>query len=162
MSKSVYLALDINLYKPYLSKTAVSSSLNSLGISKSLLPLVSEGGWSSFWYARGMRPDNWKKVLQRKKFFISLTLWMETKHQAQKVSPLLSSRSVEVWREETIFFFITSMPEVRLKKVSFVTFIALIPKKTGTFELKDFGPICFLGSVYKILTKVLKTGWNEC
>ena len=119
MSKSVYLALDINLYKPYLSKTAVSSSLNSLGISKSLPPLVSKGRWSSFWYAWGMRPDNWKKILQRKKFFINLTLWMETKHQAQKVSSLLSSRSVEMWREETkYFFFITSMLEVRLKKVS--------------------------------------------
>ncbi|WMV43888.1 hypothetical protein MTR67_037273 [Solanum verrucosum] len=35
------------------------------------------------------------------------------------------------------------------------TFIALIPKKKGTVEIKDFRPISLLGSVYKILAKLL-------
>lgn len=34
------------------------------------------------------------------------------------------------------------------------TFIALIPKKAGAEELKDFRPISLTGSVYKILPKL--------
>lgn len=118
-------------------------------------PLETPGGASWF-------PNLYTWLLtQRKKFFISLTLWMETEHQAQKVSSLLPTRSVEVWREEK-FFFHYFHARGTFEKSLIVTFIALIPKKTGTFELKDFRPIWILGSVYKILTKVLKTGWNVC
>lgn len=35
------------------------------------------------------------------------------------------------------------------------TFIALIPKKIGAKELMDFRPISLIGSIYKILSKVL-------
>jgi hypothetical protein len=35
------------------------------------------------------------------------------------------------------------------------TFICLIPKKPGAIELKDFRPISLVGSVYKIIAKVL-------
>ena len=35
------------------------------------------------------------------------------------------------------------------------TFLVLIPKKGGTKDLKDFRPISLLGSLYKILAKVL-------
>ncbi|WMV57474.1 hypothetical protein MTR67_050859 [Solanum verrucosum] len=35
------------------------------------------------------------------------------------------------------------------------TFIALIPKKVGATELKDFRPISLIGSIYKIISKVL-------
>ena len=35
------------------------------------------------------------------------------------------------------------------------TFIALIPKKADTVEVKDFRPISLVGGVYKILAKVL-------
>lgn len=35
------------------------------------------------------------------------------------------------------------------------SFIALIPKKNGADKIQDFRPISLLGSVYKILTKVL-------
>ena len=35
------------------------------------------------------------------------------------------------------------------------TFIALIPKKATTVEVKDFRPINLVGGVYKILAKVL-------
>ena len=36
-----------------------------------------------------------------------------------------------------------------------VTFIALIPKKNGASNIRDFRPINLVGSVYKILAKVL-------
>jgi len=35
------------------------------------------------------------------------------------------------------------------------TFIALIPKKMGATELKDFRPISLISSVYKIISKLL-------
>jgi hypothetical protein len=35
------------------------------------------------------------------------------------------------------------------------TFIALIPKKSGTLDLKDFWPISLVSGVYKIIVKVL-------
>lgn len=41
---------------------------------------------------------------------------------------------------------------VRCTNASFIT---LIPKKKGAIELKDFRPISFIGSVYKIAAKVL-------
>ena len=35
------------------------------------------------------------------------------------------------------------------------TFLALIPKKSGAMEIKDFRPISLVGGVYKIIAKVL-------
>ena len=35
------------------------------------------------------------------------------------------------------------------------TFIALIPKKNGASNIRDFRPISLVGSLYKILAKVL-------
>lgn len=35
------------------------------------------------------------------------------------------------------------------------TFIALIPKKKGALELKDYRPISLIGSIYKLFSKVL-------
>jgi hypothetical protein len=35
------------------------------------------------------------------------------------------------------------------------TFVVLIPKKVGVIEIKDFRPISLLGSMYKIISKVL-------
>jgi len=35
------------------------------------------------------------------------------------------------------------------------TYIALIPKKNGAKELRDFRSISLIGSVYKLLSKVL-------
>lgn len=35
------------------------------------------------------------------------------------------------------------------------SFIALVPKRKGAIELKDFRPISLTGSVYKIVAKVL-------
>ena len=41
------------------------------------------------------------------------------------------------------------------------TFIALIPKKNGAFNIRDFRPISLVGSVYKILAKVLANRLKE-
>ena len=35
------------------------------------------------------------------------------------------------------------------------SFLTLIPKKTNAVNIKDFRPISFVGSVYKLLSKVL-------
>eukprot|EP00268_Persea_americana_P006200 TRINITY_DN12216_c0_g1_i5.p1 TRINITY_DN12216_c0_g1~~TRINITY_DN12216_c0_g1_i5.p1 ORF type:complete len:120 (+),score=13.69 TRINITY_DN12216_c0_g1_i5:476-835(+) len=43
----------------------------------------------------------------------------------------------------------------RLSKSISASFIALISKKTGADSIKDFRPISLLGSIYKILAKVL-------
>uniref|UniRef100_A0A2N9GD74 Reverse transcriptase domain-containing protein n=1 Tax=Fagus sylvatica TaxID=28930 RepID=A0A2N9GD74_FAGSY len=42
-----------------------------------------------------------------------------------------------------------------LKRSLNATFVVLIPKKPGVLDVKDFRPICLIGSVYKILSKVL-------
>ena len=41
------------------------------------------------------------------------------------------------------------------------TFIALIPKKNGASNIRDFRPISLVGSVYKILAKVLANRLKE-
>ena len=41
------------------------------------------------------------------------------------------------------------------------TFITLIPKKNGAFNIRDFRPISLVGSVYKILAKVLANRLKE-
>lgn len=35
------------------------------------------------------------------------------------------------------------------------SFIALIPKKKGAMELRDYKPINLIGSIYKIAAKIL-------
>ena len=41
------------------------------------------------------------------------------------------------------------------------TFITLIPKKNGAPNIRDFRPISLVGSVYKILAKVLTNCLKE-
>ena len=43
----------------------------------------------------------------------------------------------------------------KFKKSLNATFIALIPKKNDASNIRDFRPISLVGSVYKILAKVL-------
>ena len=38
------------------------------------------------------------------------------------------------------------------------TFLALIPKKEGAYDIKDFKPIILVGNIYKIVAKVLENG----
>ena len=44
----------------------------------------------------------------------------------------------------------------KFKKSLNATFIALIPKKNDASNIRDFRPISLVGSVYKILAKVLE------
>ena len=41
------------------------------------------------------------------------------------------------------------------------TFLALVPKKNDAFNIQDFRPISLVGSVYKILAKVLANRLKE-
>ena len=41
------------------------------------------------------------------------------------------------------------------------TFLALVPKKNGASNIRDFRPISLAGSVYKILAKVLANRLKE-
>jgi len=43
----------------------------------------------------------------------------------------------------------------QMVRSSNASFIALIPKKKGVVELKDYRPISLIGSAYKLLAKIL-------
>ena len=49
----------------------------------------------------------------------------------------------------------------KFKKSLNATFITLIPKKNGASNIQDFRPISLVGSVYKILAKVLANRLKE-
>lgn len=57
-----------------------------------------------------------------------------------------------------VFFFLNQ--EGTFVKSFNSTFITLIPKKKGAMEIKDFRPISLLGSIYKIIAKVLTERLN--
>lgn len=42
-----------------------------------------------------------------------------------------------------------------LEKSLNATYVALIPKITGTSELRDFRPVSLTGGIYKIIAKLL-------
>ena len=54
-------------------------------------------------------------------------------------------------------FYLHSMFEKSLN----ATFLALVPKKNGASNIRDFRPISLVGSVYKILAKVLTNRLKE-
>jgi hypothetical protein len=49
----------------------------------------------------------------------------------------------------------------RFEKKFSATFTALIPKKIGQMEVRDFRPISVVWSVYKILAKALASGFKQ-
>ena len=49
----------------------------------------------------------------------------------------------------------------KFEKSLYATFIALIPKKNGASNIRDSRPISLMGSVYKILSKVLANRLKE-
>ena len=58
-------------------------------------------------------------------------------------------------KEEILSFFKEFFERGTFVKSLNSTFLVLIPKKGGAEDLKDFMPISLVGSLYKILTKVL-------
>ena len=53
------------------------------------------------------------------------------------------------------FFFRDFHEWCRFVRSLNVTFLVLVPKKRGVEDLKDFRPISLVGSLYKLLAKVL-------
>lgn len=63
--------------------------------------------------------------------------------------------SWETVKSEVMGFFKDFHEEGRFVKALNATFLVLIPKKGGADDLKDFRPISPVGSLYKLLVKVL-------
>ncbi|XP_041004178.1 uncharacterized protein LOC121249544 [Juglans microcarpa x Juglans regia] len=61
----------------------------------------------------------------------------------------------EVVKEDVMQVFQEFFTFGKFEKCLNATFIALVPKKVGAMEVKDFCPISLVGSMYKILSKVL-------
>lgn len=65
--------------------------------------------------------------------------------------PLSFSNSFGISSDELHIFFFNEFHEngVITKELG-ASFISLIPKKVGSFSLKDFRPISLIGSIFKI------------
>lgn len=61
----------------------------------------------------------------------------------------------EIVREDVMKVFHEFYERKKFEKSLNATFIALIPKRVGASELKEFRPISLVSSVYKIISKVL-------
>jgi hypothetical protein len=90
-------------------------------------------------------------------------LWMKTKPLALIASLFLPiffflfffCSSWSIVKADLMSIFHNFHEHERFEKSLNATFIALIPKKIGQLEVRDFKPINLVGSVYKILAKVL-------
>lgn len=60
-----------------------------------------------------------------------------------------------VIKDDLLKIFGEFFVQAKLEKSLNATFIALIPKKWEVVDVRDFRPISLLGSVYKIISKVL-------
>jgi hypothetical protein len=60
-----------------------------------------------------------------------------------------------VIKEDVMAVFGEFHSKASFQKSLNATFIALIPKKVGAVDLKDFRPISLVGVVYKLIAKVL-------
>ena len=67
----------------------------------------------------------------------------------------------EVVERNVLAVFEEFYPHSMFEKSLNATFIALIPKKNGASNIRDFRPISLVGSVYKILAKVLANRLKE-
>ncbi|XP_075092306.1 uncharacterized protein LOC107821421 [Nicotiana tabacum] len=61
----------------------------------------------------------------------------------------------DILKEDIMAAFNNFHSQEMFEKSFNATYIALIPKKTGAKELRDFRPISLIGSFYKLLSKVL-------
>ena len=67
----------------------------------------------------------------------------------------------EVVKRDVLAVFEEFYQHSKFEKSLNATFIALIPKKNGASNIRDFRPIGLVGSVYKILAKVLANRLKE-
>ena len=61
----------------------------------------------------------------------------------------------QVLQDDIMDFFEEVYEQGQFEKSLNATFIALIPKKPNAMNIKDFRPISLIGSIYKLLAKVL-------
>ena len=60
-----------------------------------------------------------------------------------------------VVERDVLAMFVEFYQHSKFEKSLNATFVALIPKKNGASNIRDFRPISLVGNVYKILAKVL-------
>ena len=60
-----------------------------------------------------------------------------------------------VAERDVLAVFVEFYQHSKFEKSLNATFVALIPKKNGASNIRDFRPISLVGNVYKILAKVL-------
>ena len=60
-----------------------------------------------------------------------------------------------VLEQDVMAFFVDFHSQCIFEKSLNATFLCLIPKKVNAINIKDFRPINFVGSLYKLLAKVL-------
>jgi hypothetical protein len=100
--------------------------------------------------------DGLERQLRKRNLLQQLKVLMVIKHQAGMDSLWQVSRFFgTLLKKISSVYFSTSMHKVRLKKGQNSTLIALIPKKVGASDVKDYRLISLVGSVFKIMVKVL-------
>ena len=67
----------------------------------------------------------------------------------------------QVLQEDIMGFFGEVYEQGQFEKSLNATFIALIPKKPNAVNIRDFRPISLIGSIYKLLAKVLANRLRE-
>lgn len=67
----------------------------------------------------------------------------------------------DVIREDLLKVFQESHSIGKFEKSLNNTFFALLPKKMGVYEMKDFWPINLVNGVYKIISKILAIHLGE-
>ena len=100
-------------------------------------------------------------------------LWLERKFEREEILQVVSDLDGDkapgpdgfttafyhhCWRvveKDVLAVFEEFFQRCKFKKSLNATFIALIPKKNDASNIRDFHPISLVGSVYKILAKVL-------
>ena len=100
-------------------------------------------------------------------------VWLERKFEREEILQVVSDLDGDkapgpdgfttafyhhCWRvveKDVLAVFEEFFQRCKFKKSLNATFIALIPKKNDASNIRDFHPISLVGSVYKILAKVL-------
>ena len=100
-------------------------------------------------------------------------VWLERKFEREEILQVVSDLEGDkapgpdgftmtfyhhCWRvveKDVLAVFDEFFQHYKFEKSLNATFIALIPKKNDAFNIRDFRPISLVGSVYKILSKVL-------
>lgn len=61
----------------------------------------------------------------------------------------------DIKKDDLYIFFQNFFSSGKFLKALGASFVTLIPKKAGVISIRDFRPISLIGSIYKILAKVL-------